>query len=523
MVGSIETPKGSYEIKQLTGNKNIIRKIDRSVFPKNEDDVILPKKGRSQKSSLEEVSRQKRQSSEVQSFQEEDVFAQGNVQVDMVLGFSHLIKRSEGSLKAAKALMNNLVSAANTIHRNSKTGVVINVRAMMELNLPSLPSLRNHRTHMMEAYSVETGGTGFDRNNPYHLLAHKRYQTSSDLTALVTERGNDLCGIARFPLADEDGPKTMLPSVTSAACPHDTLAHEIGHNMGAMHARDQFRESEIAGYTRWLGIYPYAYGIRFRGHVGTVMSYCNIDNFRCQYIYYFSNPELSYQSFRLGEVNKMDNSRAIRERSSEIANVSNLRPGLGLQIPQITRQPTGGTPPSSGSLTLEVTAVDPNTPKLSLSYQWYKNNRVLSGENRRSLVLQRSSTGGTVNKYYVKVTNSVGSVSSNEVTVDFRSPPRITRQPTGGTPPSSGSLTLEVTAVDPNTPKLSPVLPVVQERSGPFRKKNEPLGHSIFFSHWKPQVLCDSFKLCRSDQVRGGDSLLPESPQDHQATHRRFH
>ena len=144
IVGSIETSKGSYEIKQLTESKNIIRKINTSIFPENDDDTVpskvSPEKDRqSSGASFSERGRQ----SKVQTSNTEKIYAQSSVRVDIVLGFSHRIKDSEGSFGATMALMNQFVSEANTTHRNSETGVVLNVRAMMELNVVSASSLEN--------------------------------------------------------------------------------------------------------------------------------------------------------------------------------------------------------------------------------------------------------------------------------------------------------------------------------------------------------------------------------------------
>ena len=41
IVGSLQTMEGSYEIKQLSPNKNIIRQIDNSKFPELIDDVVV--------------------------------------------------------------------------------------------------------------------------------------------------------------------------------------------------------------------------------------------------------------------------------------------------------------------------------------------------------------------------------------------------------------------------------------------------------------------------------------------------
>ena len=233
---------------------------------------------------------------------------------------------------------------------------------------------------MESAYSFETGGSGYDASNPYHLLAYKRYQTSSDLIALVTERSTDNCGIAKAPYSNRDS--TKLPSVTAANCSL-TFSHEIGHNMGAMHERSNYLTSKL----NWRianGIYPYAFGFKSPGHIRTMMAY-SCTSSSCPRINYFSDPNRPYsskgQTLHLGVTNRSDNSRAIRGRSSQIARISTIRPGLGLQIPQITKQPKKTS--SSGSITLTVEARDPNSPQLSLSYQWYRNGQVVSGGNRK--------------------------------------------------------------------------------------------------------------------------------------------
>ena len=40
-MGSLQTMEGSYEIKQLSSNKNITRQIDNSKFPELIDDVVV--------------------------------------------------------------------------------------------------------------------------------------------------------------------------------------------------------------------------------------------------------------------------------------------------------------------------------------------------------------------------------------------------------------------------------------------------------------------------------------------------
>ena len=172
IVGSIETQEGSYEIKYFSEDKNIIRKLDRKQFPENPNDAIFPK-GYSENSNNANNSNSFNSNSltrgksgvapsgdpltglkgKTQGAQDE------SVEIDMVLGYSHLLKESEGSLSGAKAFLNLIVSFANTTHRNSETGVVLNVQEMMELNVASSPEgLGDNLDKMADAYDVETGG-----------------------------------------------------------------------------------------------------------------------------------------------------------------------------------------------------------------------------------------------------------------------------------------------------------------------------------------------------------------------------
>ena len=148
-IGSIEIRARSYEIKYLSEGKHLIRRLDESQFPENENDFVLPKSKESQESSQKNqkdaFSKANRteasNKNQIGSSSEGEVetfplaggdnyissFASGagTVPIDMVVGFSYLITESEGSLSAAKAFLNLLVNYANTTHRNSETGVSV--------------------------------------------------------------------------------------------------------------------------------------------------------------------------------------------------------------------------------------------------------------------------------------------------------------------------------------------------------------------------------------------------------------
>lgn len=99
-----------------------------------------------------------------------------------------------------------------------------------------------------------------------------------------------------------------------------TLAHEIGHNLGAKHDRqtyiDQGREDEL---TQEL----YRYGITGNGY-RTVMAYDNCTSLTCDRIPYFSNPDASYRGEALGiavgDVDPANNVRRINEVAPTVSN-----------------------------------------------------------------------------------------------------------------------------------------------------------------------------------------------------------
>lgn len=93
--------------------------------------------------------------------------------------------------------------------------------------------------------------------------------------------------------------------------------------------------------------------------------------------------------------------------------------------PTITGQPTSislvaGT---SGSLTVQASGTAP------LSYQWLKNGATISGATASTYVIA-SAASADAGSYTVRVSNSLGTVTSSAATVTVQVPPTITVQPT---------------------------------------------------------------------------------------------
>ena len=455
IVGSVETPQGSYEIKHLSGDKNIIRKINRSQFPREMDDVVSY--------NAKGVTRDDSSFSSGADIDEGGRLALNNgvVVVDIIIGYSNLIESAEGGASATIALLNLAVSVANTTHRNSNTRVVLYVTNRVKLNVNS--SQYDSQTQMLQemnwaSMAHDSSNFIYDESNPYHVLMRRRARTKADVVALFTEKYSVSCGrasILKLGVTSAEF-KHYAMNVNAANCQISTLSHEIGHNLGAEHNAENVGSNPTS--------LPYARGFRSESaQVLTVMSYpCNANG--CSdygfEVFYFSNPTRILRNTNIGRANQADNSRAIRERVSLIQNIfqgtndnRSFVPNSSRNLPSITQQPLGGNVPAGGSLTLRVGAASNSGG--ALKYKWYRNEQVsagttgvfLYGENRSTLVLTPQSYTGA-SSYFVRVFNNNGVVSSSVVNVNF---PRsasitITRQPQGGSFDNSGYVTLHVLA-----------------------------------------------------------------------------
>lgn len=130
-----------------------------------------------------------------------------------------------------------------------------------------------------------------------------RNQVGADFVSLLIDGRNNFgnvltCGVAYVMQSDEIGFEFehLAASVVSVSCATGnwSLSHEVGHNRGCAHNRQN------AGID---GAYSYSYGLRFVGSddVGyrTVMAY---DHFQGGYerIPYFSNPDVNYAGVPTG-------------------------------------------------------------------------------------------------------------------------------------------------------------------------------------------------------------------------------
>ena len=166
--------------------------------------------------------------------------------------------------------------------------------------------------HAAETNYTETG-TGTDlsrfqnRSDGYMDEVHGLRNTyGGDLMALITSFSSQFCGVAYLMTNPSTGFRDWAFSVNVLGClGNDVLAHEMGHNMGCSHDRQNGGP----------GAYPYSYGYRSTNNAHrTIMAYSPGSR-----ISMWSGPNVVYSGFTMGTAND-DNVRSLNNVSPVVSN-----------------------------------------------------------------------------------------------------------------------------------------------------------------------------------------------------------
>ncbi|MDX2175548.1 MAG: zinc-dependent metalloprotease family protein [Candidatus Sumerlaeia bacterium] len=209
-------------------------------------------------------------------------------------------ERPQGPVPAADAIENIDVMVAYTITARQvygQSGIIAQVNnAMTRTNASytnSLINLQATLVHMYETPYYDAGNLGTDLGrwagttdgfmDEVHTL--RELYRADECALLTSSSAAGACGIAYLMATESVGFSSNAFSVTGANCiTQESFQHEIGHNMGNMHARAD----------GGAGTYTYSYGHRFTGNNAvayrTVMAYAPGSR-----IQYFSNPDVTFQ------------------------------------------------------------------------------------------------------------------------------------------------------------------------------------------------------------------------------------
>jgi hypothetical protein len=220
--------------------------------------------------------------------------------------FGHELGHNMGSTAAIEALSILAVDETNQAYANSAIGVQMRL------------------VHTAEVNYVESGSISTDlsrlrsRTDGYMDEVHAWRDTHlADVVALISANGGGYCGIAYVMTNLSNGFESSAFSVTLRTCAtgNYTFGHEIGHNMGSTHDRDNGGSA----------LYEYSFGYQDPGAVfRTVMAYTCPSG--CPRQPHFSNPEVFFQGLPTGidhaldPNNSADNARSINNARYTIAN-----------------------------------------------------------------------------------------------------------------------------------------------------------------------------------------------------------
>lgn len=181
-----------------------------------------------------------------------------------------------------------------------------------------------------------------------------------------------------------------------------SFAHEVGHNLGGSHDRDN---------TSFPGLFDYSYGYRNQGNFSTIMAY-NIEC-DCPRVAHFSNPDVTYEGMTTGiaatDPMGAHNAQAFNMTRADMARFRTAQ-CVG---PTIETQPLGAELCEGGSVTLSVTASG-----TSVSYQWYRNEVLLEGQTAATITINGTQDVGT---YYCVVSNGCGNGQTSDAVVSVYS------------------------------------------------------------------------------------------------------
>jgi hypothetical protein len=285
-VGVIRTnsPNEFYQIHYLGDGTHMVSRIDPRFYPPEEDEcfptneVNSPDKGGTENDPGGYT--EKSEAFTESCTQPETVF-------DVLMAYTNLARQAMGGTNAAIAQCQLAIDVSNDAYDNSQ------VPARMRL------------VHTMEVNFSESGDQcdwlDWLDSEPAVTTARDTYR--ADFVNMLTSTGSG-CG-----RCNADATRAFTVAKWTRAVNSWTLAHEIGHNIGCQHNR------EDAGCT---GIYTYSYGWHFFGdsgtHWGTVMSY------KGTRIAHFSDPDISFDGqptgVPIGDPNEAHNAQTIINRKS---------------------------------------------------------------------------------------------------------------------------------------------------------------------------------------------------------------
>lgn len=276
--------------------------------------------------------------------------------VDLVLGYSAAFASANGGTSGAITRLNNLVDTTNIAYGNSQIDAQLRLVATVSVNYPDATSNKSTLENLTGFDSTSNVGTTPDP--AFNALRAAREQYGADLVAMVRSfrtPENEGCGISWLIGGGQSGISTsdsyfgysvisdgtdQDTSGKSYFCREETLAHELGHNMGGNHDVAASKGADGVLDPEDYGAYSYSFGYKTTATTGnffTVMAYG--DTGQTSYRI-FSNPRSTFcGGFACGTTTQADNARTL---SQTIPTVATFRASVVATTTATTRNDVNG-------------------------------------------------------------------------------------------------------------------------------------------------------------------------------------
>lgn len=302
-----------YRIQPAGETVHVLSKLDENLFPTcgtDDDNIVGPKEG---EAVVTNPGAAKGQGS--------------GYTADVLVAYSPQARSAQGGTNAILSLINLAISETNTSYAN------VNVTTRLRL-VHAVELAQNENS----SFSTMLNRTQNPNDGWYDEILPLRNQYGADFVATIVN-GTQYCGIANLMNPVNLGFAGSAYSVTARTCAtgYYSFGHEIGHNMGCHHDRDN------AG----AAAYNYSYGYRTPNNQWrTVMAYSPGTR-----INYYSNPDVQFAGFNMGIASgsqAADNSRGIDQAAPTYSQFYCAKP---------QSYGTGMTTSAGGTLTLSWSGV----------------------------------------------------------------------------------------------------------------------------------------------------------------------
>ncbi len=257
--------------------------------------------------------------------------------VDVLVAYTQKARTAAGGLAQMNALIQLAVEEANTAYQLS------DVTQRLRL-VHSVQTTYNEATGFSPALNALTN-SGDGKMDELHTL---RNQYGADLVCLVIDN-TEYCGLAWLMTNESLAFESKGFSVVHWDCAtgYYSFAHELGHNMGLNHDRQNAGGGAAT---------PYGYGYRWVGNSGStwrsIMGYAPGTR-----IQRHSNPDVLFDGVATGVANSEDAARALDDTRDTVANFrESILPGS----PLITSPLTASGPPNQ-PFSYQITATNSPT------------------------------------------------------------------------------------------------------------------------------------------------------------------